>query len=603
MNYTTVLLRTWVFFLACIAGAQANSQPVIFFSDLISAPATGWSESEPNQGAVVTIWGRNFGAQRGDSYVVVNDVPLTSDNDYKDAWAKTSNPVPFLETITFQLNSQMKQGDGQITVYVDGVKSNSIPFRVNTIGQIHFMHQGADGDGSFENPWDDDQLIDWIDDEASPGDVVYVRGGSYTQMTGSGQGIVSTYKKNANGTAQDPVAMVGYPGEEAHIDAATNGLGYNGIKYGFNMDNSDWTIAKLRITAPERAIDGSAARIRMVGNDAVGNLERYGGAGTLHSGRDGARVLGNAIHGARSNNKLDHAVYIDGCQPNEAAEIAYNYLYDNFIAEGPHLSENHQRDRCDPGSEIMEPNRWHHNVVDCSFRGAAQIHASKDSKFAASDDDAGGRGFYSYWMSWDPGEEEPAPSYLYNNIFYQCDGVWHRNGHAVFANNTLVENRGVCLRLVGNTDTSVGQILSMTYVNNVCSQRDGESKEYIVEQQSEEYGTRTYSNNIYYKGEGGLPAGDGNSVIQNPQITVGNFDVDFTPLSISATSPLIDTGTNAFTQHTVPDGTQINIFDVFGVKRFQGSSTDIGALEFTGEAIIISPPSKPPEDQITIEEQ
>jgi hypothetical protein len=36
--------------------AADNSQPVIFFSDMTSAPNSGWSDAEPNKGASITVW-------------------------------------------------------------------------------------------------------------------------------------------------------------------------------------------------------------------------------------------------------------------------------------------------------------------------------------------------------------------------------------------------------------------------------------------------------------------------------------------------------------------------------------------------------------------
>src|SRR5215468_1589505 len=49
------------------AAAQASA-PVLFYSDIVSGPATG---GEANKGAVVTVWGRHFGATQGTSLVTV----------------------------------------------------------------------------------------------------------------------------------------------------------------------------------------------------------------------------------------------------------------------------------------------------------------------------------------------------------------------------------------------------------------------------------------------------------------------------------------------------------------------------------------------------
>ena len=142
------------------AHAAPPQRPIILFSDLQSAPSSGWSAADPAKGAVVTIWGRNFGAARNNSYVSVNGVNLESDSDYMDAWGKKNNPVPFLETITFQLNNSMTPGDGSITVSVNGYLSNTLPFRINS-SNIKFVDNSVSGTGTgtFEmipggTPWD-----------------------------------------------------------------------------------------------------------------------------------------------------------------------------------------------------------------------------------------------------------------------------------------------------------------------------------------------------------------------------------------------------------------------------------------------------------------
>jgi len=290
--------------------AAHAAEPMIFFSDLISAPKNGWDSSEPNKGAIVTIWGRNFGTQRGDSYVTVNGTELTTNSDYKDAWAKTNNPVPFLQTITFQLNSSMSNGDGTISVSVNNKTSNTIPFRINTIGSIYFIDVNASGGtGTLSDPWSN--LRDFIE-EMQPGDVGYFREGLYNKKYNGGKSNIWVRKSETWGTAQDPIGFIGYPNEVAMFDSWTTGN-----KSNFNksviIEAYHMTIAKLATRAFARGIQvGRYGRI--IGNDAIGVQEKIGGAGIIHTGSDGVKILGNAVHGGRSKNRLDHSIYIDGCQ-------------------------------------------------------------------------------------------------------------------------------------------------------------------------------------------------------------------------------------------------------------------------------------------------
>ena len=198
------------------AHAAPPQRPIILFSDLQSAPSSGWSAADPAKGAVVTIWGRNFGAARDNSYVSVNGVNLESDSDYMDAWGKKNNPVPFLETITFQLNNSMTPGDGSITVSVNGYLSNTLPFRINS-SNIKFVDNSVSGTGTgtLDDPYSDP--MSFIN-SMHPGDVLYFRGGLYDEKIDNGKATIWIRDSKTNGTAQDPISMIAYPGEDVHVD-------------------------------------------------------------------------------------------------------------------------------------------------------------------------------------------------------------------------------------------------------------------------------------------------------------------------------------------------------------------------------------------------
>ncbi len=393
MKKLLLVFRT-IFIAGLVAGSTAAhaAEPMIFFSDLISAPKSGWDSSQPNKGAIVTIWGRNFGTQRGDSYVTVNGTELTTSSDYKDFWAKTNNPVPFLQTITFQLNSSMSNGDGTISVSVNNKTSNTIPFRINTIGSIYFIDVNASGGtGTLSDPWSD--LSDFID-EMQPGDVGYFREGIYDEKYNGGKSNIWVRKSETWGTAQDPIGFIGYPNEVAMFDSWTTGN-----KSNFNksviIEAYHMTIAKLATRAFARGIQvGRYGRI--IGNDAIGVQEKIGGAGIIHTGSDGVKILGNAVHGGRSKDRLDHSIYIDGCQELAANEIAYNYSYDNLIDRGPHFVDNHQQNRC-KSDVYQKSNHWHNNLISC------EADAS--------------RGLGIYDLSWDKGEaNEPETGGMVQSI-------------------------------------------------------------------------------------------------------------------------------------------------------------------------------------------
>ena len=554
-----------IFVLAMIAFTgplwAANGAPILFFSDLISAPKTGWSASQPNQGAVVTVWGRNFGTARGSSYVTVNGVKLTADSDYKDSWAKTNNPVPFLQSITFQLNSEMASGDGGISVTVDGKTSNVLPFRVNTIGKIYFIDVNASGgDGSYENPWYN--LKNFVN-IMNPGDVGYFREGLYDSKFTSGKSVIWVKNTGRAGTAKDPIGFVGYPGEVAMFDSWTKGDASNFNK-SILIESKYVTVAKLATYAFTRAIQ-VADYGRIVGNDAIGVQKKLGGAGIIHVGADGVKILGNTTHGGRSRDRLDHSIYIDGCQENTPNEIAYNYSYDNFIDRGPHFVDNHQESRCS-SSVYQKSNSWHHNLISCE--------ADKS------------RGIGIYDLSWDKGEaNEPEPAHVYNNILVGCGNGWHgamyhTNGHAYFYNNILYNNQGRGIQ-VDQGD----MLLSSRIINNL-----------IVNTTSDEYisgDKRYYDSNAYYNGDAGtIPASDANAVTSAPQITVDSSA--YNPVVLTDNSPLIDAGSS--------DVADLVVDDFYGNARV--GSHDIGAVQWLGggEAPATPAPSPPnPPGNLTVE--
>jgi len=546
MKKLLLVFRT-IFIAGLVVGSTTAyaAKPMIFFSDLISAPKSGWDSSTPDKGAIVTIWGRDFGTQRGDSYVTVNGIKLTADSDYKDDWAKTNNPVPFLQTITFQLNSTMDDGDGTISVSVNNKTSNTIPFRINTIGSIYFIDVNTSGGtGTLSDPWGNPKSFV---SAMQPGDVGYFRAGLYDGKYNRGNSNLWIRKTQTWGTAQNPIGFIGYPGEVAMFDSWTNG-DKSSLNKSIMIEARFITVAKLHARAWTRAFQvGRYGRI--IGNDAIGVQKVIGGAGIIHTGSDGVKILGNSVHGGRSKNRLDHSIYVDGCQELAANEIAYNYSYDNQIDRGPHFVDNHQNNRC-KSDVYQKSNHWHNNLLSCE--GDAS------------------RGIGIYDLSWDKGEaNEPDPAYVYNNILVGCGDGWHgaiyhANGHAVFYNNILVNNQGKGLQLFDDSS-----VLSSKAINNI-----------IVNTTNDEYITgakHTFDSNSYFGGPANsIPSSDTNAVVADPMITVDS--TAYNPVIIHKDSPIIGKGS--------PLVSALVTKDFFGNKQI--GSYNIGAV---GNVVI--PPMPP----------
>lgn len=208
--------------------------PVLFFSDLNFGPNTGWNGSA-TEGAAVTVWGENFGATQGTSVVTVNGHAVNS-GDYRE-W-DAIGPARGLERITFFLDSSMTSGAGTISVTVNGVTSNTLPFTIvaatiyfidvtngndanngtNTatpFKDIYMFNPGNDGyhTAAQHNPSGDGQYI------------CYIRGGTYTQVDTGAGGYISDGAYlgllSLSGSPTKQKALIGYPGETVNIQADT----------------------------------------------------------------------------------------------------------------------------------------------------------------------------------------------------------------------------------------------------------------------------------------------------------------------------------------------------------------------------------------------
>jgi hypothetical protein len=515
-----------------ISFAVAAEKPILLFSDLTAAPNSGWSQTEPQKGAVVTLWGRHFGSARGNSYVTVNGTKLQSDSDYVDTWGETSNPVPFLETITFQLNNAIAEGEGEISVTVNGVTSVSIPFRIGQ-GHIYFVdvNHPHSGTGSLEDPWSD--LSDFID-VMQPGDIAYFREGIYDQKYNGGKSNIWVRSSEPSGTAEFPIAFVGYPNEKAVFDSMTHGERVEFNK-SIEIDSAYITLSKLSTDAFGSGIQAGPFS-RVIGNDAIGTQKFVQGTGILVGGSNGMKFYANAVHGSRTESRFDHSIYLSGCADSIGADVAYNYSYDNSFGRGPHIVVNSQEQRC-RSDQSLASHHIRHNLVDCGPYPSRAI------------------GIFD--LSWDRGEaQEPEPTLVYNNIIVGCGqgygAMYHNNGHAYFYNNTLYNTPGLGLDVHGD------DVLSTRAINNVFHQVPGSNTGCVDGRFS------ILDSNAYYGGCD-IPTEDHNAVTGDPLV---NIDLTLFEFHLSPLSPLVNTGSSA-----VAD---VITTDFLSSPR---SGIDIGALQ------------------------
>jgi hypothetical protein len=265
-----------------VALVVVPGSPTLFFSDLIWGPKTGW-ENSSTKGAAVTIWGKNLGSPSASSKITVNGADIISTNSTYIAEWGTISPARNLERITFWLNNTCADGAGTITVTVNGVISNALPFTV-TSGTIYFISVSAGNNsnngryataqGSPNGPFRDLYMFNpGLDSSHSAGSrnpsgdgqyIVYVRGGTYT--TQDVDDAMIALRGPYGGTTRQK-ALIGYPGETPVINtsAANRGLVWN-ADYSPYGRNSYFTFAKLTGYSGTTAFDSLGDYNRFIGN-------------------------------------------------------------------------------------------------------------------------------------------------------------------------------------------------------------------------------------------------------------------------------------------------------------------------------------------------
>ena len=238
----------------------------------------------------------------------------------------TGNPL-FVSSTDFHLTSVSSPAYhagidvGLVTDY-DGMTFNSPP----TIGAYEYEEalrppyyiatNGNDvtGDGSIGNPWASWSKIGDI--TLYPGDIVYIRGGTY-RTTGDGSTTVHVRWDGINGTINDTIKIMAYPGETPilNLDNITQTAQYSYIIF---IQNSNYLHIKgLRVTGLPQF--------------------PYGNSGTLSYG---FRLSGSS-HNLIEFNEADHLAFRgysleSGSNYNLFLNCDAHHLKDPYSADDPY---------------------------------------------------------------------------------------------------------------------------------------------------------------------------------------------------------------------------------------------------------------------------
>lgn len=289
-----------------LAPPSTGDDPRLFYSDLSSAPP----------GAYVTLFGARFSSSPGTVELRVGPEPspLTV-----VSWSDS--------VIEARLPSGTRTGPATVAVRsASGLASNALEIGVHD-GRVWFVKPAGDGDGSEENPFG--SLLA-ARDLLAPGDVLYLRGGSYVGEDPAAPGAVLGLVEVPTGRPDAPVAIVGYPGESATIGDGSLPYGLSLFR-GTDGPSLDYlTIARLHFRPSCSAVIvgrqvGAHDFGRFVDNEVTGASDPCQDGAFKGTGSRGWRVLGNHIHD-NGNTKFEHGIFLAGFGALIDWEIAFNVI-------------------------------------------------------------------------------------------------------------------------------------------------------------------------------------------------------------------------------------------------------------------------------------
>jgi hypothetical protein len=560
------------FIILALSSYAFAASPVLYFSDLIDGPKTGWDGSS-TKGAAVTIWGNNFGSSRGSNYITVGGVNLTADADYAE-WGITTGNARGLERITFFLNSNCTSGAGTISVTVNGISSNTLPFYVRTTGSVFFADYVNGNDsyngtrstftGGLNGP--KKTVGSWYNGLASvitPGSVSYIRAGTYTEIDDYNGRI--SIRPRMNGSANNYTAIVAYPGEYPVLDDSAD-TSAAGVIRNLYEETGYIVISKLKLVSKAGCIriqSTSVGHHRAIGNDCDGTPQLSDPSmaspqtGQIFFGdTDNVIIYGNVFHDYgvinSSNNyeqsKFDHAVYI-GTRDRMGVgflnfDIGWNEIKDfRYQASGIYI---HPLDGDNILHGFVDEVYVHDNLCyNLGHSGILLISRQKNV-------------------------------YIYNNIIYNCGTFSGRSsvqlnpgqaGETVILANIRFYNNTIYSTASGSLINTWLPYGSIDLKNNIIYSLSGSA--YISASGS---GTITSDYDLYY-GNGSPPAWATNTLNSNPQF----FNAASNDFHLQVTSPVKDAGTSTVNG--------IVTKDYSGIIRSQGVGYDIGAYEYAIDSI------------------
>jgi hypothetical protein len=422
----------------------------VFFTDLTSGPDTG---GENNNGTILTIYGKNFGATQGSSTVTVGGGQVAAYLSWGGR-SKAASPGAQLEKISVAIGSAASTGPVVVTTSAGSSNCadalDGCRFTVRT-GNIHCVSTAGNDANSGSFPSSCWRTIAGAKNSLAPGDIAYV-------LNGVNQASADNYSADLaitgnNCAAASPCSLVVYPGGVSTIGTASASYGIRTPAVGGSKDY--WTFAGFNITGLAALDLVSVTGWRVIDND-FNCPQGSGQSACMHTDTTTQyRFYGNYVHNvgdqAGSIDKFYHAVYFT---------TNSNHIWAAWNEVAPNPSRQTAKGGCRAiqffstgGSnqfDLHVHDNWIHDAI-CDGINFSTVDPSKGTVEAFNNvvyhvgtgpDPVNGSSNYSCVVSGGGGSGN---TLVYNNTFYDCGsrgtsdaGAFAPAGPAINASNNVV---------------------------------------------------------------------------------------------------------------------------------------------------------------------
>ena len=580
-RWSILLLAVLVFGGASALRAQTQP-PVLFFSDLDSAPNSGGESVSGVSGAYVTLYGNFLGSTQGTSTVTWNGLNCLRVVPSTGAYTGWGMAYLWYQKIVVQLGSVCTPGTGNFVVTTANGTSSGIPFTVRSSGNIYCISNTGNDSNSGKFPSSCWSTPKSAFSHMSAGDTAYWEGGVIV-TTGGGFGGLDW---GLGGTAGNPVAMVSYPGAtpqpgvQCSSSSCSNGIAIR-CSVGFPSTCSYYTLAGMFIQGYGQALMTqypSANHQRYVGNSwtcagppgAVGCVSMSENTFVKFYGNEIANVVSLGTTG-----KQYHAFYLTTDSNHQ--EVGWNSIHNNHSCRAMqvHSSPNNLTSGYNQYDISIHDNLIHDDP--CDGMNLATVDPSQGKVEVYNN--------LIYHVGSGPDPLDGEASYSCIRVAQYTNNGAPGTGTVEVYNNTLADcgSHIGTFGLAGAFDFSPGTV-GVNIRNNIIYQNSGE---FFNDSGSLPSGfPLTGSNNIWFGGSQVIPTWSTNNITVDPLFanrSINDFHLQSGSPAIGA-APIVNSS-NAYKNYPPWQG-GIAV-DRDGLIRPSPSS--IGAYEFTGG----TPPQRP----------